>query len=192
MTTTETPIFLQHIWKTVLAWGVLTLILGVLVLAWPGKSILVASILFGIYLIGSGIAQGVFAFVVDSSAGERVLLFISGALSIVLGVLAFRHYQAGWPIVLLAIWIGVGFIFQGTAEAGLATNFKALPDRGWHIFLGVVSVIAGMTVIVWPFGSIVVLAMVTGVWLVVIGVAQIVWALRARKGIDSFARQLSR
>ena len=174
-----------------LAWGVLTLILGVLVLAWPGKSILVASVMFGIYLIASGIAQTVFAFLLDASVGERVLMFISGALSIVLGVLAFRHYEAGWPILLLAIWIGVGFIFQGTAEAGLAISYRGLPDRGWHIFLGLVSVFAGITVIAWPFGSIAVLALVTGVWLVVIGITQIVWALRARRGIDKFERQLT-
>ena len=31
----------------------------------------------------------------QGARGERVLLFISGALSIVLGVLAFRHYDEG-------------------------------------------------------------------------------------------------
>lgn len=31
-------------------------------------------------------------------------------------------------------------------------------------------------------------AIVTGVWLVIIGIAQIVWALRARKGINSVER----
>lgn len=169
----------------------LTLILGILFLVWPGKSILVASVLFGSYLIASGIAQAVFALLLNASGGERVLLFLSGAVSVVMGVLAFRHYQAGWPILLLAIWIGVGFIFQGVAEAGLAMSFEGLPDRGWHIFLGVVSVLAGITVIVWPFGSIVLLAIVTGIWLVVIGVMQIVWAVRARRRIDAVERRLN-
>lgn len=192
MTTYETPNLLRHVWKAMLAWGVLTLILGVLVLAWPGKSILVAAVLFGIYLLAAGIAQIVMAFLLDVSGGERVLLFISGALSIVLGVLAFRHYYEGWPIVFLAIWIGVGFIFQGVAESGLAINYKLLPNRGWHIFLGVLSVIAGMVVIAWPFSSIVILAIVTGVWLVIIGIAQIVWAVRARKEVSAVERGVGR
>ncbi|MCH9667771.1 MAG: HdeD family acid-resistance protein [Actinomycetia bacterium] len=174
-----------------LAWGVLTLILGVVVLIWPGKSILVAAVLFGIYLLASGIAQIVFALFLDASGGQRVLLFISGALSIVLGVIAFRHFEEGWPILLLAIWIGVGFIFQGVAEAGLAASFPGLPGRGWHIFLGVLSVIAGIVVMAWPFGSIVMLAIVAGVWLVVIGVTQIIWALRARKEVDSVEKVLT-
>ena len=190
MTTFETRDVVRNLWKSMLAWGVLTLILGVVVLVWPGKSILAAAVLFGIYLIASGIAQVVSAFALGLSGG--VLLFISGAVSIVLGVFAFRHFYEGWPIVLLAIWIGVGFIFQGVAESALAISNRELPERGWHIFFGVVSIIAGMIVIAWPFDSIVLLAIVVGVSLVVIGIAQIVWALRARKGINSVERGFER
>lgn len=185
MATIEAPKLLSHVWKTALVWGVLTLILGVVVLVWPGMSILVAAVVFGIYLLTSGIAQIVFAFLLNASGGERVLLFISGALSIVVGVLAFRHYDEGWPIILLAIWIGVGFIFQGVALSGVAASYPKLPGRGWNIFVGVLSVLAGMVVVIWPFSSIVMLAIVTGVWLVIIGITQIIWALRARNDIDA-------
>jgi uncharacterized membrane protein HdeD (DUF308 family) len=41
------------------------------------------------------------------------LYFIGGAASVVLGVLAFRHSGSGYAILLLAIWIAVGFIFRG-------------------------------------------------------------------------------
>ena len=44
MTTLETPRLLQNVWKAVLAWGVLTLILGVVILVWPGISIEVAAV----------------------------------------------------------------------------------------------------------------------------------------------------
>lgn len=192
MTTLETPRVLQDVWKAVLAWGVLTLIMGVLILGWPGISIEVASIFFGVYLILSGIAQVIFAFALDVPGGERVLLFISGALSLVLGVLAFRHLGQGYAILLLAIWIGVSFIFQGVAETTLAITYKELPSRGWHIFLGILSVIAGMVVICWPFDSIVVLAIVTGVWLVIIGITAIIWSLQARREIRTTERKFER
>lgn len=190
MTNFDTRDVVRNLWKSMLAWGVLTLILGVIVLVWPGKSILAAAVLFGIYLIASGIAQIAAAFALGLSEG--VLLFMSGALSIVLGVFAFRHFYAGWPIVLLAIWIGVGFIFQGVAESALAISNQALPERGWHIFSGAVSILAGMIVIAWPLHSIVLLAIVAGVSLVVIGITQIVWALRVRKGISSVERGFER
>ena len=119
-------------------------------------------------------------------------MFISGALSVVLGVLAFRHFGEGYAVLLLAIWIGVGFIFQGVAEAAMAINHRLLPARGWHIFLGILTVIAGVVVMSWPFDSIVALAIVAGAWLVVIGITQIIWAFQARKAVRTVERGIER
>lgn len=121
-------------------------------MVWPGKSILVAAVLFGAYLL-VGIAQVVFALTLDVSAGSRVLLFISGALSVVLGVLAFRHFSQ---------------------------------------VLGVITVIAGVVVLAWPFDSIFVLAIVAGAWLVVVGISQIVWAFKARRTIHDIEKRIER
>ena len=90
-----------------------------MVLVWPGPSILVAAVLFGLFLVLSGIVEMVFAFTLDVSVGNRILLFISGALAVILGVLAFRHFGQGYAVLLLAIWIGVAFIFQGVSELSI-------------------------------------------------------------------------
>jgi uncharacterized membrane protein HdeD (DUF308 family) len=192
MTTLQTPEIFRDLWKTVLASGVMALVLGVVVLIWPGKSILVAAVLFGAYLVVSGIGQVAFGLTLDVSAGSRVLMFISGALSVVLGVLAFRHFGGGYAVLLLAIWIGVGFIFQGVAEAVLAISHPELPGRGWHAFLGVLTAIAGMIMLSWPFDSIVTLAIVAGAWLVVIGICQIIWAFQARRTVENTAQGIER
>jgi uncharacterized membrane protein HdeD (DUF308 family) len=81
----------------------------------------------------------------------------------------------------LAIWIGVGFIFQGVAETSAAISFPRLPGRGWHIFAGITSVIAGIVVLASPFASIVVLTVVAGVWLVVMGFMQFVRSFQIRR-----------
>ncbi len=192
MTTLQAPELFRDLWKTVLASGLMALVLGVVILIWPGKSILVAAVLFGAYLVVSGIAQIAFALTLGVSVSSRVLMFISGALSVVLGVLAFRHFGGGYAVLLLAIWIGVGFIFQGVAEAALAISHPELPSRGWHIFLGVLTAIAGMIVLAWPFDSIVMLAIVAGAWLVVIGICQIIWALQARRTGERTAQVVGR
>ena len=152
---------------------VVTVALGVLVLAWPGPSILVASVLFGVYLVATGIAEVMFAFSGHVSAAYRVLLFIAGALSSILGVLAFRHFGQGYATLLLALWVGIGFIFQGVAATATAIGHKDLPARGWTMFFGVITAIAGVVVLAWPLGSLVVLTLVAGIWLVVIGMTEI-------------------
>jgi len=175
------PSVFRHLWKSILGWGLVTLAVGVVVLVSPGKSVLVAAVLFGIYLLASGIGQAIAAFTVNVSDSSRVLLFLSGALSGALGMFAFHDFNDGVAVWILATWIGIGFIFQGVAETVLAINYKELPERGWHIFIGVLTTVAGMIVVALPIDSIVVLAIVAGAWLVVIGTAQTVWALKARK-----------
>ena len=176
-----TPRLMRAIWQTAVAWGVFAVALGLLLLFWPDISVLAAAVLFGVYLLVSGVAQVVAAFAADQAAGTRVLLFLTGALSVVLGVLAFRNF--GDAVVLLAIWIGVGFIFQGVSEAALGIGHSDLPGRGWQIVVGVVTVLAGMVLLVSPLESIVTLTVVTGGCLIVVGVVQIVKALKLRSSI---------
>jgi uncharacterized membrane protein HdeD (DUF308 family) len=158
MTNPDLSKLLPRLWQSTLLAGLLAVLLGVLVLLWPGISILAASVLFGIYLLVSG-----------------------GAASLILAVLAFRHFGEGYAILLLAIWIAVGFIFRGVATTASALSEPGLPGRGWMIFAGVISLIGGTVVLAWPFDSIVILAVVAGSWLIVIGVFEIVSAFQIRK-----------
>jgi uncharacterized membrane protein HdeD (DUF308 family) len=172
---------LPHLWKSTLVSGILTSIVGILVLAWPGISVLAAAIAFGVYLLITGVAQVVFAFSLHVSAGSRILLFVSGAASLILAVLAFRHFGQGYAVLLLAIWIGIGFIFRGVATTVSAISDPTLPGRGWSIALGAITLLAGIVVLASPFASIITLAIVVGVWLVVIGIFEIVASFGIRK-----------
>ena len=171
----------QRLWKGKLVAGLLTIVLGVLVLAWPGPSILVASTLFGVYLLLSGMVELYLGFTLPRSAATRVLLFISGALSLVLAIMSFRHFGDGYAVLLLSLWIGIGFIFQGVSAAAIGVSESDLPGRGWYIVVGIISVIAGLAVLVWPFESIAVLTLATGIWLIVIGIGQAIQAIQTRK-----------
>lgn len=177
------PSLLPHLWKSTLVSGIVSIILGGLILAWPGRTLLLAAVLFGIYLLVTGIAQVIFAFSLHVSAGSRILLFISGAASLILAVLAFRHFGKDplTAILLLAIWIGIGFIFRGVATTVSAISDPTLPGRAWSIFVGVVSLLAGIVVLASPFESIAILAVVVGVWFIVIGVFEIVSSFGIRK-----------
>ena len=114
------PLLGQQLWKWTLAAGVLTIVLGGIVLAWPGPTLLVASTLFGVYLLLTGFVGLFMAFTLPRSAGMRVLLFISGILSVVLAILSFRHFGDAYAILLLSLWIGIGFIFQGVSAIAAA------------------------------------------------------------------------
>jgi uncharacterized membrane protein HdeD (DUF308 family) len=190
--TMRAPSTVRDLWKVLIAWGAVTLVLGILMLARPETSIVVAAALLGTYLVMSGIVEMVLAFVLDVSASSRIPLVITGGLSLALGVLAFRYLGYADAVLLLAIWIGVAFIFQGVSEIALAVEYPSLPDRGWYIFLGVTSVIAGIVMLAWPFTSLGVATIVAGGWLVVIGMGEIFWALRARRALGDVQRRAGR
>lgn len=179
MTTTFRNPLSGHLWKSVLLSGILSLILGILVLTQPGASIVVAAIFFGAYLLVSGISQVFHAFTLHISGGGRALLFISGAASLVLAVLCFRNI--GNAVLFLAIWIGIGFIFRGVAEAASAISDEDTPGRWWMVFLGVVTVIAGIVLLAYPMSSLATLTFVVGIWLVVIGILEIITSFGIRK-----------
>ncbi|HTQ21018.1 MAG TPA: HdeD family acid-resistance protein [Mycobacterium sp.] len=194
METSPVPTLLPHLWKSTLVSGVLTLAVGVAVLVWTGKSIVIAAVAFGIYLLITGFAQVAFAFSLHVSASGRVLLFISGAASLVLAFLAFRHFSKdeATAVYLLAIWIGIGFIFRGVATTVSAISDPALPGRGWEIFVGVMSLLAGMIMLGTPFSGIVILAQVVGIWLIFIGTFEIVSSFGIRKASNKVGEAVAR
>ena len=166
--------------------------MGILIVAKPGISILVAGALLGAYLVTSGIAEMALAFVLDASASSRIPLFITSGLSLTLGVLTFRHFGYAYAVLLLALWIGVAFVFQGVSEIALTLEHPSLPDRGWYILVGATSMIAGIVMLAWPFTTLGMATIVAGVWLVVIGISDIFWALRARRALGDVQRRAER
>jgi uncharacterized membrane protein HdeD (DUF308 family) len=55
----------------------------------------------------------------------------------------------------------------------------------WGIFVGIVNIIAGIVVLAWPFDSIVILALVVGIWLTVIGIVETMSAFQMRKSVNT-------
>ncbi len=165
-------------WQLLLLIGIVAVMLGVIVLAWPGPSLLVAGVLFGIYLVVSGIGYVFAAFGTHTGAAMRVLAFLTGVVSLVLGFFCFRDkFEA---VTLLALWIGIGWVFRGMTLLASALSFDHMPGRGWQAFSGVIIVIGGGVLIISPIDSIAVLTLVAGCWLIAIGIIDVITAFQVR------------
>ncbi|WP_369170522.1 HdeD family acid-resistance protein [Streptomyces sp. R28] len=166
-------------WQVVLLTGVASLALGILVLVWPGAPLFVSGVLFGLYLLISGVFQLVSAFGTHRTTSLRVLAFISGSLSVVLGLFCFRRPMQS--VLLLALWIGIGWLIRGITQTLAAASDKSMPARGWHIFLGVVTFVGGIVLIDSPIESVTVLMLLAGWWLVAVGIVEVLTGIRMRK-----------
>jgi uncharacterized membrane protein HdeD (DUF308 family) len=94
------------------------------------------------------------------------------------GLYAVRHTLV--TVATLALLLGIFWIVNGAIEVFTALAHRAMRDRGWTIFMGALSVVAGVVVLVYPGISLITLAVVLGVWLLLYGVMEIVLAFRLR------------
>ncbi|WP_189300679.1 HdeD family acid-resistance protein [Streptomyces albospinus] len=165
-------------WQALITIGLASIALGVVVLSWPKETLRVVGVAFGVYLLVSGVFQLAAAFGAHVPGHLRALHFITGGLCVLLGLISFRGTLQS--ILLLALWIGFGWLLRGIMMTSAAGASPGAPARGWQMFLGIITVLAGIVMIVAPFGSIAVLALVTGIMAIVLGAVEVFHAIQLR------------
>jgi len=167
-------------WQATLFIGAVTLILGIIVTAHPSGSLNVIAVLLGVLAIVSGIFHLIRAF--DRAETSRTWQAISGLLLVVVGVVLIRHLDL--TIAAIGLLIGITWIVQGVAA--LIGAFAGVgPIRGWWAVYGLVSLIAGIVVTASPVTSVTVLAVLLGIWVIIIGLFQMALALIVRHSLSS-------
>lgn len=166
-------------WAWALAFGILTVVAGLVVIFLPGLSLLAIAILFGAQLLLNAVFLFVGAFAVSVESGWlRALTALLAALSFVAGIYLIRHPMIS--LLVLAVVLGVFWIFHGSIQLFVAIGHSEAQGRGWTLASGVLGIIAGLIVLLYPGISLVALTVVLGIWLIVYGVLMIVRAFGAR------------
>jgi uncharacterized membrane protein HdeD (DUF308 family) len=181
------PSVLAASWQATLILGALTLILGIVVSFHPSGSLNVVAVLLGILMILSGIFHLIRVF--DPQEAHRIWLGIAGLMFIVVGVVLIRHLHLS--IALIGLIIGITWIVQGLAAliGGIAGGVRE--GRLWWITFGLVSLIAGIVVAVTPTSSLTVLAVLLGIWFIIMGIFEIIGALMLRHELRTTVMSLS-
>jgi uncharacterized membrane protein HdeD (DUF308 family) len=111
----------------------------------------------------------------QSIAANWWKLLINGLLLIVAGVLIFT---IDWSVSSLAAFIGALFIFEGV----LVALTSGIDDRvrRTNVITGLLSIAAGIVILVWPTPGLVAVAVFLGAWLIVMGTVTISGAFAAR------------
>lgn len=150
-----------------IVFGIISIIAGVFALVWPGVTILALVIILGIELLIWGVLLVVNAF---RSGQGRVLAVIFGVLALIAGTSLFLQPMRNLPallIVLSVFWVVGGLIesIESVVERG--------PGWGWELVSGLLSIAAGVVAIVWPGITLFVIAIVAGVWMIMIGLMRL-------------------
>ena len=178
---------LKGTWQATLVLGAVTLILGLIVAIHPTGSLNVIAVLLGILMIISGLFHLIRVF--DPQELHRVWLGIAGLLFIVIGVILIRHLHLTRAIIGLII--GITWIIQGLTALIGGISGGVREGRGWWIAFGVISLVAGIVVTVTPASSLDVLAVLLGIWFIIMGIFEVIGGFMLRHALRVADRTLT-
>jgi uncharacterized membrane protein HdeD (DUF308 family) len=167
-------------WGWLCAFGVLTLLTGLVALTWPGGAIAVLAVVFGVQLLVGGVFWLVTAVALreEGSVMPVALVVLLGVLAVIAGVLVLLYpFSTALALVLL---LGAFWVVNGIIETAHAIAHRGEHSRGWAIASGVLSLLAGLALLASPGLGLVVLAWILGIWLIVYGAIMISRAFQLR------------
>ena len=162
-------------WWLVLIEGVAAVVLGILLLAAPGQTLIAMIAIVGLFFIVKGVLFFTGLFVDRTQWFAKVL---AGILSLVVGVIVVQHPLWASALVPTTLTMTVGVLAVAVGVIGLA---QAVSGGDWlHAALGILSVLIGLPFIFNPSGTSSILVTILGIVAAVGGLAVIVTAFRMK------------
>jgi uncharacterized membrane protein HdeD (DUF308 family) len=129
--------------------GLFAIAIGVAAFAWPEATVQVVAVLFGLHLVVIGFARaGVSLFRSTYPVFYRVVDVIFGIVTGLIGILCLRNLTGS--LVLLLIVVALGWLLDGLAQITLAVGGPAEERGGVRIASGLITVLGGVAILVWP------------------------------------------
>jgi uncharacterized membrane protein HdeD (DUF308 family) len=162
-------------WWMLALLGLVSLVAGILAIAYPDVTLLAIGLIFGIYLLMAGVFELVEAIAGD--AESRALAAIVGIVGIVAGLVCLR--RPGDSLLALVVVLGIYLIVIGIAHLVIA--FALPTGRGWAIVGALADLVLGILILALPKLSLTTLALLFGISLIFRGAIALVGAFQLRK-----------
>jgi uncharacterized membrane protein HdeD (DUF308 family) len=164
-------------WGIVL--GILTAVLGLLLIAYPLFAATVTTIAIGSILIIAGVFELLQALRAHT-VGAIITRILLGVVYGFGGIVLFLHPL--WGVAVLTVALGVMLIVEAGAAAVLAFQMKPISGWGWLLFDAAITAILGFLILAhWPASSIWAIGTLVGAALFIRGVTRIALSTRLRR-----------
>ncbi len=171
--------FMAQSWWLYALRGVAAIIFGILAFISPGPTILALVLVFGIYAVIDGILAVIAAFQMRGGVDRWWIVLLEGLAGVVVGVIALVYPQitAGALLLLIAFWAAV----TGILEIVAAIRLRREINKEWSLILGgILSVILGIILVVYPAAGAVGLVWAIGAYAVLFGLSMLALAFKVR------------
>ena len=167
-------------WWLFLLRGILALVFGVVALFFPAAAFMSLVLVFGAFALVDGVFALISAFTSNARTENWWWIILEGIFGILIGVLTVIQPAAmgeAW-LLLIAAWAIVTGIFEIITAIRLR---KAIEGELWLILGGLVSIVFGVLVLVYPTSGVFAIGFMIGVYAIIFGVTFIALALRLRR-----------
>jgi uncharacterized membrane protein HdeD (DUF308 family) len=168
-------VFDGEAWQAAFVIGCVSLVLGVVITVWPDKPPRVSETLFALALFLLAAWEVTVALRGRIGRGMRTLTFAIAVFVVLLGVSCL--YSSEWA-TLLSVWIAMAWCAHGIVQAMIGAWSDRLPDSGLYEIFGLLTLAAGLGVLVWQLRTIASLSVLVGCCVILIGAGQIRLAAR--------------
>jgi len=159
--------------------ALIAVVVGILILVWPGRTALAATAIIAVYAIVAGLVYaGIGIFSRGLGGWARVGHIVLAVVFVVAGIVAFLNLAAAatFLAVFLSVLVGIMWVVEGIVAL---TTLGSGPSA-WTIVFAVLSIVAGVILFFSPLWGAVVLWWLLGISLIVLGVMQAVRAFTFR------------
>jgi len=171
-------ILIAHNWWLHVLRGCLAILFGIIAIIWPGLSLGILIILFGVYVLLEGVLAIIAAFK-QRKEKSWWLLLLEGIAGLVVGIFAFI-----WPAltaVVLLIFISLWAILTGILEIAAAVQLRKEMKGEWVLGLaGGLSVLIGILLIANPLAGALAVVWLIGIYAILFGTLLIYLGFKAR------------
>jgi uncharacterized membrane protein HdeD (DUF308 family) len=174
------PGLAKKIWIFAIIRGVLGIFFGLIALFAPIATALVLAIVIGVYAIVDGVFDIIEA-IRHRGSSSMVFRIVLGPVSILFGIVVL--VWPGMSLEILVILVGIWAIVIGILQIVSSVGHRAVPNSGWvwGIIGGVLAILFGLLVIIWPGTGLVSIIVIIGIWAIVWGIVFIVLGIQLRK-----------
>jgi uncharacterized membrane protein HdeD (DUF308 family) len=168
--------------------GLLAAALGATLVVWPGITIGTVAVLFALYALVDAATVTARAFRHGVSGGDRTLLLIRAVIEVIAAGVAIGY--PGVTASIMTVILGLYAIAIGGLELAAVGRLSQLSGKrmGWEITQGVLGVLTGVALVVWPSIGAVTLAIVFGLYLAIHGVVLLVSAAVGPRAVTAEVR----
>ena len=181
--------FFTSRWWVLALRGLIAVLFGLIAIVWPAIALTAIVLLFGVYALVDGVWAMFLGLVIRREVGHWWVWLLEGLAGVVIGVLVFR-----WPVIttlVLLYLIAYWGLVTGMFEILAAVQLRKVIKGEWLLVLGgVLSVLLGAFLAVFPKPGAEVLVWLVGAYAILFGILLFAFALRLRSLGNTLKRQL--